>query len=254
MIDFKSDLAQFRQETDISGIGQQPINQATPNMDLAQSPTIDSQEISVSSFADDLNAYKQETAQIEPIGVASEVSSRVNALSGELIDKQNEENLKVQEETLKANEFNMANAPDKLEITPNIEIDYRNQDLTKQPINTIPDGTVGGQCGVFAENIVKLPGGKNWIVGDTIKEKAQAIERYKKAGLAFKQGEDVPQPGNAVIINPGTKWGHVAVINNIDENGIATLSESNWNWDKKVTNNRRINLNDPSIVGFIRTK
>jgi glutamate synthase domain-containing protein 3 len=143
---------------------------------------------------------------------------------------------------------------DKLTPTANIEIDYANTDLSREDLTAVPEGTVGGHCGVYAENVVKLPGGGNWVVGDSIDQKTASIERYRKAGLAFKPGEDAPVPGNTIIQNPGTKWGHVAVINSIDENGVATLTESNWNWDKRVTHTRKIRLDDPSIVGFIRTQ
>lgn len=145
-------------------------------------------------------------------------------------------------------------APKTIVPTANIEIDYANEDLTKGPIAQIPDGTVGGHCGVFAQNIVKLPDGSNWRVGDYIEQKKQSIENYRKAGLAFKPGEDAPKVGNTIIMDPGHAYGHVAVINNIDKDGWATLTESNANWDKRVTNTRRVRLDNPSIVGFIRTR
>ncbi len=99
-----------------------------------------------------------------------------------------------------------------------------------------------------------MPNGSPWRVGDTIQEKANSLENYKQHGLAFYRGEDVPKVGNAVVMNPGTKWGHIAVVNSVNPDGTVTLTESNWNWDKKVTHSRKVNMNDPTILGYIRTQ
>jgi len=145
-------------------------------------------------------------------------------------------------------------APDKLKESKDIEIDYANEDLSKKDFTYVKEGTRGGQCAVFAENVAKLPDGRNWVVGDTIQEKKNSLNQYRNAGLGFLPGEENPQAGNAVIINPGTKWGHVAVVNSVNDDGTITLTESNWNWDERVTHSRKMRLDDPSIVGYIRTK
>jgi surface antigen len=118
----------------------------------------------------------------------------------------------------------------------------------------IQQGASGGQCGVFAQQITKLPSGASWRVGDSIYDKKQAVKQYAQKGAAFYPGEEIPQPGNSIIFDEGTKWGHVAVVNEVLPDGRLRLTESNWGFDGKVTHDRVINMNDPKIVGFLRTK
>jgi hypothetical protein len=250
--DFKQDIQEYEGQ-------QQPDSEpgnVISNIGLAPKKMGDSPVKSPFNFEEDIKQYNQ----LENAPATEQVQIK------EL--KEKDERIKAQEERNRQMEEDLANAPsptDEIgqhvyrspnELTPtsNIEIDYSNVDLTEGPYTQIPDGTVGGHCGVYAENIVKLPGKQNWLVGDTIQEKTRSVDKYREAGLAFKPGEDVPKAGHTIIQNPGTKWGHVAVINDIDENGVATLTESNWNHDKRVTNTRKIRLDDPTIVGFIKTE
>ena len=231
--DFKKDLQEYRGQETEPGV-------------LAPEQS----QIQVPNFQEDMSAFKLDEGPTQGKADAARASlnatqqqrGEMDALIASLPDPTDE---------LKTHQ---ANSPDELLPTSNIEIDYANRDLSREDLQSVPAGTVGGQCGVYAENIVKLETGGNWIVGDTIQEKSKSLDRYKDAGLAFYPGEDSPKPGQSIIQNPGTKWGHVAVINSIDEDGYATLTESNWNNDRRVTHNRRIKLDDPSIVGFIRTK
>lgn len=118
----------------------------------------------------------------------------------------------------------------------------------------VPEGASGGQCGVFAQQITKLPSGADWQIGDSIYDKKQALKQYAETGAAFYPGEDVPQPGNSIIFDEGTKWGHVAVINEVLPDGRLRLTESNLNFDGTVTHSRVISPDNPKIVGFLRTK
>jgi len=252
--DFKQDLTDFQgQEQPEAPIGG-TSGFSTVNTLVGASPVkkaFDFKE-DIKGFTD---ADRLETAPATEAAQVKQIKDRDEAI------KIKEEDNRAKKATLEAagidpNNGNMKHnylAPqDELTPTANIEIDYVND--SREDIANVPEGTVGGHCGVYAENVVKLPGGGNWIVGDTIGEKTASLDRYAKAGLAFKTGEDAPEAGNSVIINPGTKWGHVAVINNIDEDGNITLTESNWNWDKRVTHTRTIKADDPSIVGYIRTQ
>jgi hypothetical protein len=151
-------------------------------------------------------------------------------------------------------EQHVKNAPEVLVEIPGVEIDYSGVDLSRGDIRSVPEGTVGGQCGVFAQSVTKLPDGSNWRVGDTIQEKTNSVAKYRNLGLAFYPGENLPKPGNTVILNTGSKWGHVAVINSINPDGTMTLTESNLNWDGRVTHTRTVPINNNSIVGFIRTQ
>jgi hypothetical protein len=250
--DFKQDIQVYEGQKQMDA---EPGN-IMSDIGLVSKSMGDSPVKSAFSFEDDIKQYDQlekapatEQTQIKQI-------------------KERDAAIKAQEEKNRQMEADIANmpdpnddvaqhvyrSPDKLIPTSNIEIDYGGRDLSREDLTAVPEGTVGGHCGVYAENVVKLPGGGNWLVGDTIGEKRQSIERYRKAGLAFKPGEDTPMPGNAVIIDPNTKWGHVAVINSINPDGTATLTESNWKWDKRVSHTRKVRLDDPSIVGFIKTQ
>jgi hypothetical protein len=171
-------------------------------------------------------------------------------------DPDAEERARVMAENARINAQVTQNAPKNNPIDESVipEIDYGDPSIKTKEITQFKDGTVGGHCAVFAESLVKLPDGSNWVVGDYINQKKQAVERYRDAGLAFKPGEDVPRVGNAVIMDPGHDYGHAAVVNSVNPDGTLTLTESNLNWDKRVTNTRRVSMTDPSIVGFLRTQ
>jgi surface antigen len=230
---FKQDLSEY---------------QGQENQSIRPEPS----QIDVPEFRSDFEAFKNDQSPVsamlgakkQTVAKMEQKHNTINALLAQLPDPQDEVAV------------HQANAPqaDSLTPTANIEIDYANRDLSREDITSVPEGTVGGHCGVYAQNVVKLENGSRWTVGDTIKQKKESIERYRAGGHGFKPGEDAPEAGHTVIIDPGTKWGHVAVINKINPDGTATLTESNWNWDKRVTHNRKIRLDDPSIVGFIRTK
>ena len=232
-MDFKQDLANYQGQQGQKPIGYSPGSQ----VDF--------------SFASDLQQYNSEvgpaTASLES------TMNQQSAIKGAINTKEME-NQKAEMEYQKMYYDHIQNAPKQQELTPNIEIDYAKANLNKKSLLAVPEGTVGGQCGVYAQNVVKLPDGGNWRVGDSIQQKANSVARYANAGLGFYPGEEVPKSGNTVIINPGTEYGHVAVVNSVNRDGTVTLTESNWNWDGKVTHSRKIRLDDPSIVGYIRTK
>lgn len=102
-----------------------------------------------------------------------------------------------------------------------------------------PDGFKGGECGVFAHKLVNFP-----PVGDSFTSKKAVV---KKLGTL---GHDC-QVGDVIILDVGTKFGHVAIINS----NIMThwrLTESNWNNDGIVHHTRLLSKNSPAIVGYFR--
>lgn len=108
------------------------------------------------------------------------------------------------------------------------------------------DGTQGGQCGVFAHQIVPdLP-----RMGDTIQTKKAMIDN---SGIQASQWRLNPQVGDVLILDTRLPEGHAAVVNKVNSNGTVTLTESNYNGDERVTNNRTISLNDPTIYGAFRS-
>lgn len=102
------------------------------------------------------------------------------------------------------------------------------------------DGQWGGQCGEFIHNIVAdYPYGLNGI-------------NQKESIINVPKGS-VPQVGDVVIQRVAGSTGHVAVVNSVDpKTGKITLTESNWNNNEKVSNNRTMSVNSPTISGYYR--
>lgn len=99
-----------------------------------------------------------------------------------------------------------------------------------------PDGSKGGECGIFAHNLVTFP-----LVGDTIITKKAAV---KKSGFVGNY-----QAGDVLILDVGTKAGHVGILN---DDSLFSLTESNWKLDGRVHHNRTIPRNSKQIVGAFR--
>lgn len=119
--------------------------------------------------------------------------------------------------------------------------------MTLQPTlkKLYPEGSIGGQCAVFAEKLITIPN-----VGDTLILKRQAVQNN---GIPIGLLNQAFRLGDVLILDVGTKDGHVAVINTIDFlKGLLTLTESNYHLDKKVHHTRQISLSDQGIVGILR--
>lgn len=119
--------------------------------------------------------------------------------------------------------------------------------MNYQPIleKLYPDGSVQGECGVFAHKLQNFP-----LVGDTIQTKTTAVKKYGYTAAMVQGGYDA---GDILILNINTAAGHVCFVNNI-VNGIMTLTESNWDLDLKVHHTRQLPVNDKTIVGCLRGK
>lgn len=106
-------------------------------------------------------------------------------------------------------------------------------------------GEFGGQCGDYAHELVNFPS-----VGDS---KTQKFKSVQDNGLLRNDWiNSGPKVGDVLIFDIKNPYGHVAVVNSVNDDGTVTLSESNYNGDKKVTNDRRISINDKTIYGAIR--
>lgn len=114
-----------------------------------------------------------------------------------------------------------------------------------------------GECAWFSEQITTLPGGENWIIGNTIEQKRGMLENYRAGGLAFYPGEGEAQIGNSIVFDEGTRYGHVATISEVflgaDGQTYYRLTESNYADAKTVTHDRVVKANDPKIVGILDT-
>ncbi len=106
-----------------------------------------------------------------------------------------------------------------------------------------PEGSVQGQCGVYAHKLMKFP-----LVGDTLASKTAAVKKYGYTAQMVQGGYCA---GDVIITKESLTHGHVAFCNTI-ENGIMTLSESNFHLDLKVHHTRQLNVHSPVIVGCIR--
>lgn len=122
---------------------------------------------------------------------------------------------------------------------------------TKKAPNTGPNG-LGGQCAWEARKWTDLT-----PVGNKKEEKISHMKKWKKEGRAAFAGEfslhDL-EPGHTILTNRSQKWGHVAVINAITDDGKLVLSEFNANGNQTYTNTRTISWDDQGIIGIWKTK
>jgi len=134
------------------------------------------------------------------------------------------------------------------EIAEAYGVSFKNDQMTSQNSSPVtkaitsfkPNGAYGGQCGAFVHNFVSnYPYGLNGI-----NEKESIINVPK---------QQPPRVGDVVIQRIGGQYGHVAVVNHIDPyTGKIMLTESNYGKNERVTNNRQIAYNDPSVSGYFR--
>ncbi len=88
--------------------------------------------------------------------------------------------------------------------------------ITAQKVATIQDGTKGGQCGHFVNNLTGLG------LGDSYQSKLSKMNPSIKT----------PQPG-MVFVMPYNTTGHTGIIMSV-KNGVATVKDSNYSLDQKV--------------------
>lgn len=107
---------------------------------------------------------------------------------------------------------------------------------------------LGGQCAYEVEHWTNLP-----PVGNSLKEKAASLQKFVNQGFAFYKGHGEPQVGYSVISNDDPNHGHVWVINAITDDGKYVASEFNRAGSRVFSNNRVVDPNDKSILGFVKT-
>lgn len=169
------------------------------------------------------------------------------------------------------NQVNKINLTNKFQDQPSQYTPAQEEEVSSNLKNKFTDGAVGGQCGTFVRTQIftDYPSGLN-----TLEQKEGQIS----PNIGFGENQFPPRVGDAVIQDvpayysesgstcsrQGDQWvdgkgnlctnaGHIAVINSIDqENGIVTLTESNYGLDERVTTTRTLNIQDPSISGYFR--
>jgi surface antigen len=123
---------------------------------------------------------------------------------------------------------------------PTIQMDNKKVALLPQ---VYPQGSTGGQCGVWVRSIVERQGLTYPRVGDTLTEKARTVQKY---GLPITQA----RPGSVLITAENKKTGHVAYVLARTAQGVY-VAESNYGLNGKVSYGRFIPFNSPIALGVI---
>lgn len=109
-----------------------------------------------------------------------------------------------------------------------------------------PEGSKGGQCGVFAHKIVDFP-----PIGDAKSEKFASVDKF---GIPAAQWRQSPRVGDVIITDESKQYGHVAVVNAILPDGSLRLTESNFRGKESVSHDRTLPINSSKIYGAFRGK
>jgi len=110
-----------------------------------------------------------------------------------------------------------------------------------------PDGSTGGQCAVFAEQVCTFDTPKN-LLGNSLKDKQATVNKYGITANEWRS--EGAQVGDGIIFNLGQN-GHVSVVTGVNSDGTVNVIDSNYGLDGKVQN-RVVNTNDKSIYGVVR--
>lgn len=109
-----------------------------------------------------------------------------------------------------------------------------------------PQGSTGGQCGIWVRSIVEKQGKTYPRVGDSLSEKMATAKKY---GVPLSQA----RPGSVILTSENKTTGHVAYIIGRTKQGFV-VGESNYGLDGRVRYGRVIPFNSPNILGIINPK
>lgn len=110
------------------------------------------------------------------------------------------------------------------------------------------EGHFGGECAIFAENLV-VPPTPNKLLGNSLMEKQNNLKNYGIPSLLLNQAFRL---GDMVIFNIGIH-GHVGIIAYIDwVHKVFYPAESNYHLDGLVHYTRAVSFSDSSIAGVLR--
>lgn len=110
-----------------------------------------------------------------------------------------------------------------------------------------PQGSIGGECGIFVHKLVDIPSG----MGNLWTEKQKFVDKYGVPASTLKKN---PKVGDVVFSRDNETYGHAMVINEILPGGKIKVSESNYAAPKTVSHDRIVDLNSPLIYGAVRGK
>lgn len=106
-----------------------------------------------------------------------------------------------------------------------------------------PSGSVGGQCGVWVRNVVNKLGATYPRLGDGLKAKIAAVQKYGTSPTNAKIG-------SVIVTRENPTYGHVAYIIGRNAKGWI-VGESNFKQSNRVSYGRVIPFNSPKLVGVI---
>ncbi len=115
----------------------------------------------------------------------------------------------------------------------------------KYDIQGAVDGTKGGQCGHFGNNILGTDMGDGYDKGPKNKMS------FTDPSVGFGDGQTPPQPGMGFVMSvTGSDYGHTGIFLGVDPNkpGMALVKDSNWSHDELIKTHN-IPLNE--ITGYI---
>lgn len=108
----------------------------------------------------------------------------------------------------------------------------------QEPGVLLPDGSHGGQCGEYVNNLMGTSFGDSWE------------NKQGKTNVSTEDFAKAPQVGDVLVMKTRMPYGHVAVVIGVAD-GKVTITESNWGMDEKV-GTRTLSVNDKSITGVYR--
>lgn len=127
------------------------------------------------------------------------------------------------------------------------QLEYAGKPTQWQEI--IPEGSYGGQCGTFFRTITGVADPETGLIPNDLEGKIRLTDPTLTP--------DQLQVGDGFVSNEGGQTGHIGLINtvlDVDGRKLLILTESNRNYDEKVTHTKQIWADDPRFKGFIRSR
>lgn len=109
----------------------------------------------------------------------------------------------------------------------------------------------GGQCGTLMGDVMAVSRGVRFSFGDDYDDsygsKKNKLNDIKElGGITDTDGlkNHTYKTGDIIVINTGSRYGHMAMVDYVYDDGSFSVLESNYNLNERITNNRRITNTD----------
>lgn len=141
-------------------------------------------------------------------------------------------------------------------LLPNAKAENINNEDIINKLSNIPNGENSGMwCGSFVNKTLNLPSGKRF--GDSLQQKL-SIANIKPKNLQMSDLNNgmvfVSNPYPNIKLDNGKIIGHVGFIENIGLDGKVTITDSNYNGDRKIRkvtyNSLQDFINNEKVEGF----